>query len=491
MKSAAAVLALSLALLLGLVALAVPASAVSPATVPTWHVGQAVGYGTTLNLTSLVQPLLDQYKKNATASGASVNVLTFTGSLDVWVYDQVTDATSTLYTLSEQSASGFKFRFIANLTASLPVPGTYAGDNSTGTCLPSLTMPMADRAIAVTVDWSALENGTSMSAYQVSDLSTTKQIANATARVRGTLDGINVPIVDFNKTTCEETISYAPQNLVIDENTQSQTRITYEPAMNYFDFPITDNKTWWANSTATVGGTVSGTIDLQGLTSAEEQAFFQNLSASLNSMAGIAVTGLDQFPIDLSKITGTAGLDNVLQNGIIQDYPLNITQNLRATAAVRTLGDQNQHPVYLITPASYTCPTTSPSTLPVTYAAMYAPDYPAANAGMIAGYEGLFCLGSTSQTVFSLGSVPASQVIGDIEQTRNNYNPFPQGSTNANADFFFAAPYLGLILMAVAVVVVAVAALLVLRGHRKRRMAAPPSQPSMPPQSPPPPPGPP
>jgi hypothetical protein len=97
MKSAAALLALSLALLLGLVTLAVPASAVSPAAVPTWHVGQAVGYGTTLNLTSLVQPLLDQYKKNATASGASVNVLTFTGSLDVWVYDQVTDATSTLY----------------------------------------------------------------------------------------------------------------------------------------------------------------------------------------------------------------------------------------------------------------------------------------------------------------------------------------------------------------------------------------------------------
>lgn len=484
MKTAAALMSLAVVLLLGLAALAVPASAATPAAVPTWHVGQAVGYGTTLNLTNLVQPALDIYKANLTASGATVNALSFTGSLDVWVVDTVTGATSTYYTLSEQTASGLKFHFVANLTTSLPVPGTYAGSSSNGTCLPSLTVPMADRPIAVTADWSSLENGTAVITYQVADLSTSKQVANTTVRAKGTLVGSNVPMVELNSTTCQETISYGPRNLALDVNTQSQTRVTYTPALGTFHFPIADGNTWWAFSNATVSGTVSGTIDVRGLSSADEQAFFQNLTDALNSVSGVSVTGLDHFPIDLAKITVTAGLNSVLQNGIIQDYTVPVAENLQAIAAVRTLGDQQQHSVYLITSASYACPATSYGSSPMTYAAIYAPDYPSAGAGMVAGYEGLYCLGSTNATVFSLDSVPVSEASGKLQQTQNTYNPFPQAS-NAIADFFFASPYLGLILIAVAVV--AVAALIVVRGRHRRAMPPPPAQPPTPPQTPPPP----
>ncbi len=480
MKSVLAMVAVAVAFVLGLAALAVPASA-APVSTPTWTVGQAVAYGTNVDLTSLVQPLLSSYWQSANASGAKVNALGFTGSLDIWVVDTVTGASSTLYTLSEQSASGFKFHFNTNLTTSVPLPGTYSGTMANGTCIPSYVLPMANRTVAVTVDFSALSNGTSTSWYQVSDLATTKSVVNTTLRAKGTLTGVGVPQFQFNSTTCQESIAYGPENLELDVNTQSQARTTYNPALATLSFPMSDGTTWWANATATLGATLTGTIDVTGLTSAQEQSFFQNLTGTLNSIPGIAVSGITQFPIDLAKITVTEGLNNVLQNGILQDYSVKLAEPLRATAAVRTLGDQQQHNVYLISNASYVCSATTPG-FPFTLSAIFAPDYPAANAGMIAGYEATACVGGTYTTLFSLNSVPVSQASSKIQQTQNSYNPFAAAPGNAFADFFLASPYLGLIL--IAVVVVAVAALIVVRGRRKRGSSAPPQTP---PQTPPPP----
>ncbi len=481
MKSVLAMVAVAVALVLGLAALAVPASAAGPVPTPMWTVGQAVAYGTNVDLTSLVQPLLSTYWKDANASGTEVNALSFTGSIDVWVIDKVTGASSTLYTLSEQSASGFKFHFNANLTASVPLPGTYSGTLVNGTCIPSYVLPMANRTVAVTVDFSALSNGTSASWYQVSNLATTKSVVNTTLRAKGTVTGVGVPQFQFNGTTCQESIAYGPENLELDVNTQTQARTTYNPALMSLSFPMSDGTTWWANSTATLGATLTGTVDVTGLTSAQEQSFFQNLTGTLNSNPLVHVSGITQFPIDLAKITVTEGLNNVLQNGILQDYSVGIAEPLRATAAVRTLGDGAQHNVYLISNASYACSATTPG-FPFTLNAIFAPDYPAANAGMIAGYEATACLGGTNATLFSLKSVPVSQASSNMQQTQNSYNPFPAAPGNAFADFFLASPYLGLIL--IAVVVVAVAALIVVRGRRKRGSGAPPPAP---PQTPPPP----
>ncbi len=481
MKTLLAFIAAAVALVVGLAAGAAPVAAASSVSVPTWTVGQAVAYGTHVDLTSLVQPSLSSYWAAANKSGAKVNALSFTGGIDVWVVDTVTGVSSTLYTLSEQSASGFKFSFNANLTASVPVPGTYPGTLLNGTCIPSSTFPMANRTVAVTVAFSALSNGTSASWYQVSNLATTKSVANTTLRAKGTLSGADVPEFAFNSTLCQESITYGAQNLELDVNTQSQVRTSYNPALTYLNFPMSDGSTWWANSTATLGGTFTGTIDVTGLNSAQEQSFFQNLTRTLNSLPGIAVSGISGFPIDLAKITVTEGLNNVFQNGVLQDYAVHEAEPLRATAGVRTLGDQQQHNVYVISNASYAC-SASATGFPFTYNAIFAPDYPAANAGMIAGYEATFCLGGTNQTLFSLGSVPVSQGQANLQNTQTTYNPFPGASGNAFADFFLASPYLGLIL--IAVVVVAVAALIVVRGRRKRGSGAPPQTP---PQTPPPP----
>lgn len=472
-----------LAVLIALVLSASAASAAAaPATLPTWTAGQAVAYGTHVDLTPEVQNYLNATKVNLTNAGATVNALTFTGTVDAWVYDQVSQVLTSQYVLSEQSAGGLKFTFNLNVSETMPVAGTYHGNCSYGFFIPTTPIPTAKQTLAVTASWTSLENGTSMSLYQKADLSLAQSKVNTTVRANAAINAYNVPSTQTNLTTCTETIAYKSENLGLQVNTQSQVRTTYTPTLDYFNFPINDGETWWANSTATLGADISGTIDVTGLSAQDQASFFENLTKTLGSLQGIGITGLSSFPIDLAKITVTVGGANVLQNGHIQDYPFPVAEDLRATSTVKTLADGNQHTVYRIAPASYACPTTFGASAE-TVAAVYAPDYPAANAGMIVGYDVLQCIGSTSLVVFSLDNVPTAQAQSNIQQTQTSYNPFPPSTSNALVDFFAASPFYG-VWIVVAVVAV-VAAILIVRRRRGPSMAAPPQPPQAPPPGPP------
>ncbi len=464
----------------------VPATsaAATPANVPTWQVGQAVGYGTSVNLGKIAQSYISQLWASANASGATVNALRLTGSLDAWFHDEVTGATSSLYTLSQSSASGVKVHFEYNLTIpNEPNPGVYPGNTSLGYCQLPNNIPTSSRTTALTIDWTSLENGTSMARYRVSDLATTKQVANTTIRASSSVKAYNLPFPDINYTACKETISYKSETLSLTANSQDQVRTTYGPALDSFNFPISDGKVWSASSNATIGATVAGTINVQGLSAQDQQSFFQNLSVALRSIPGISVSGLDGFPIDLSKITVTEGLNNILKDGVLQDQTVPLNESLRATAGTKTLSDGQQHAVYQIGPAYYVCPLSGGS-LPYTIEAIYAPDFPAANAGMIVGYQGLYCVMGVSTAFVSLDNVPASQANANIQQTQTNYNPFPSAPSNTIVDFFAASPFYGLWII---VVVVAVAAAFALMRRRRRpAMAPPPQVQQSPPETPPP-----
>ncbi len=471
---------LGLVLVLSLAAF--DASAASPpASVPTWSVGQAVGYGTSLDLTSLVDTyILNKIRSNPTAFNiTSINALNFTGSFDSWSYDQVTQKTDTYYVLSSRSAEGIKFHFNVNATMNnLPVPGTYAGTRSAyGVCLPP-TIPAAARTVAVTVDASALTTTSGTTRQQVTNLAYMTETLNATVQASVVVSAYNLPSSSTNQTTCVKTVTYESPSFTLTVDTHNQLRMLFQPAWDFFNFPISDNKTWWANTTATLGATLSGTINVQGLSSQDQKAFFDNLTKTFQS-AGLAVTGLDHFPIDLAKITISAGLTNIVENGVVQDYPTPLRQSFRAISSAQTLSDGSIHPVYLITSSQYQCPPAGGTlSLPVDYAAVYAPDFPAQNAGMIVGYQLLVCAGTMNLPGFELKNTAPSDAQNKIGQTESNYNPFPPAPSNAIVDFFVAAPYWGFLIFAV-VVVAAVAFLFVRR--RGRRMA-----PSMPPQAPPP-----
>ncbi len=463
------------ALAIALAAFSVPAAAAAPATTPTWTQGQSVGYGTHIDIGGLASSYLDVVRANPSAFNiTSINDLNVSGSFDSWEVDTVGQVTSSYYTLGMQSASGFKLHVAANLTLNnLPHAGTYSGTNTSGVCFPP-SIPKTSGIVAVTLDATALVTMDGARRMQVSNLAFVNETDNANVQASVVFTGFHLPSESLNQTSCKETVTYDSPTFTLNVNTADQARIYYG-SYDYFNFPITDNKTWTASADATIGATLSGTVNVQGLSSADETSFFDNLTKSFES-AGIIATGLSSFPIDLAKISLFNPVTGyIVQNGVVKDYPVSLTTSYRAIAAVQTLSDGNQHPVYQIVNESYQCPVSSGSVgLPISYAAVYAPDFPAAGAGMIVGYQLLICGGTTSLPGFSLTNTNPSDAHAKMGQTETTYQVTPT-SGNALADFFLQAPYLGIIL--IAVVVVAVAALLILRRRPKPAQAPPPPPP--------------
>ncbi len=484
MRSWKVLLPLAVAAVLALSALAVPASAAAPAAVPTWQVGQSVAYGTSLDLGSLANTYLSIIQENpAMFNITKINALNLTGSLDSWEVDQVTEKTTTYYTLASHSAEGLKLGLVVNVTMNgIPQPGTYQGTRVGTACVPP-TVPVGSGTVSAELQGTSLSTTSGTSRLQLSNLAYINETQDATLVSKITFTGYHIPVPTLDNTTCTETVAYENPSFTLTADTSTQVRILNQPAWDVFNFPITDNKTWWANTTAVVGATLSGTVNVQGLSSQDETAFFDNVTKAFQSL-GLTVTGLDAFPIDLSKISVLLGPSYIVNNGVVTDYPLPLHAEFRALASAMTLSDGNQYPVYLITNASYQCPGPTGLIPSVGYAAVYAPDFPAQGAGMIVGYELVACTSGQSLPVFQLTNTQPSVAQQKIAQTETTYAVAPPASTNTLADFFFASPYLGLILIAVVVIVVAAALIL----WRRRRTTSPPG--GEPPAMPPPPSGP-
>lgn len=465
---------------IALAAFAVPASAApAPATTPTWTQGQSVGYGTHIDIGGLASTYLTLLRQNPSAYNiSSINALNVSGTFDSWEVDTVTQVTTSYYTLGMQSASGLKLHVEANLTLNnLPRAGTYPGTNYSGFCFPP-SVPTTTGIVAVTFDATVLATTDGARRMQVSNLAYVNETDNATLQANLVFTGFHLPSENLNQTTCQETVTYDSPSFTLTANTADQLR-TYYGSYDYFNFPISDNKTWTASTTATLGATLSGTVNVQGLSSADQKSFFDNLTKSF-AAAGLEVTGLSAFPIDLAKISVFNPITGyIVHNGVVTDYPVNLTASYRAIGGtVQTLSDGNQYPVYLIANESYQCPPSSGNfTLPVSYAAVYAPDFPATGAGMIVGYELLICGGTTNLPGFALTNTKPADARANMGSTETTYQVVPS-TGNPFADFFLQAPYLGIIL--IAVVVVAVAALLVMR-RRRRPAVAPPAAPPPPP----------
>ena len=473
-----------LAIAIALAAFSAPVSAAIPAPVPKWTQGQSVGYGTNLDLGGLADTyLLSPIRSNPSLYNiTSIKTLNVTGSLDIWEVDQVAQVTSEVYTLAMQSAQGLKLHADVNLTLNnLPVAGTYRGTLYGTLCIPP-TIPLGTGTVAATLDATSLSTTKGTRILQVSDLAYVNETQNVAEQARVVFTGYHLPTTSTNDTACTETVSYDSPTFSLTVNTQDQVRATYTPALDYFHFPIADNNTWWANTTATIGATLSGTVDAKGMSSHDEQAFFDNLTQAFQGR-GLVATGMSSFPIDLAKVTIMAGTSYIVHNGLVTDYPVPLDASYRATASVQTLSDGGQHPVYLITDAAYSCPGANLTSLPIGYAAVYAPDFPATGAGMIVGYQLLVCGLGMSLPGFALTNTKPADAQQQIGRTETNYQTAPPPSRNAAADFFLQAPYWGFLL----IVVVVVAALLAMRRRRRPVMTPPRAQSPRAPPSPPPP----
>lgn len=460
-------LPVGLVALLALAAFAVPAAA-QPAPLPTWTVGKEVGYGTTLDLGALAQTYIDPLFTNwATLNMTAKPTFNLTGSIDLWVHQKVVSKTDTYYVLATETASGVKVHLVFNATFNnLPKPGTYYGDTTFGCRF--ATLPTQTGSVQANLDLTSLSTTTGTSNYQISNLGLVVDAENVTAQLSGHAVLKGIPIPESNYTACFQTVSYRNENVTLTVNTTDRIRESFTPALDEFNFPINADENWWANSSAAITGNLSGTVNVVGLSSADQKSLFDNLTTFLKG-GGLVATGLGSFPIDLAKITlGVAGV-NYLDNGVLHNLPpLPVNQRLMALQSSMVLADGNSHEVMLITTyrdTTYGCPT------PYSVYQVYSPD-----DGMVVGIVAYAGCSTSGIPLFGLLPVTPSNAQNKIDNTEKTYVVFPSPSPgNPISDFFFASPYLGLIL--IAVVVVAVVAYLVMRRRRKPATMTPPPPP--------------
>jgi hypothetical protein len=296
----------------------------------------------------------------------------------------------------------------------------------------------------------------------VSDFTLRETTTNTSLDLRIVSALRGIPSV-MNDTACQYTVSYQDRDLTVTADVDLQLRAIYSPYLDIFDFPINDGDTWWANSTAAIGGRVAGTIDVVGLNATEEQDLFDALNDAL-ALAGYTVTGLTGFPIVLEDITVTFFAITYLENGEIRSFSAPVSQNLQARHTRMILADDALHDVYLLSQ-----PTVVPGLPSCSW--VYSPD-----DGFIVGFV---CEFPPGVPVLSLDNVPPGEAAQEIEQTKVDYAVAPP-TGNPLVDFFLKFPYYGLFLVVAAVVVIAA---LLARRRRGPAVAAPPAT-GMPPEPP-------
>ena len=474
MRASRVAIVLGLTLLISASVIGSPVSAQAP--VPNVPVGKAVGYGLNLDLTAFAAPFLNMIRANPSAYNiTSIQQLNFTGSYDAWFYEKLADKTSTYYQFQERSASGLKARWLLNATfKNLPPPGTHAGTIMSGLCSFG-NVPSETGTVEIDGDFTALVTNSGTSWYTVDSYTLHNSTDQVKSVIRASLTLRHVPSVDSNLTACSEKVTYVNRDLTLSVDPSEALRQLFAPSLDYLNFPINDGENWYANSSVTIGATLGGTIDVGGLTAQQQADFFKNVTSAYQSIPGLAVTGLDHFPIDLAAIHVTAGGVPVLENGQLHDQTQNVTLHLQATHATMTLADGNFHTVYRITQYA------PPGTCQPTLAAIYSPD-----DGMIVGIQLLSCVGTTPVPIAEWKNVPPDSAQSNIQKTETNYAPVVAAAPNSFGDLFFRSPYPGFFVLIVAVALVVV--YLALRRRKKPTMAAPPPLPEnlgMPPGPPP------
>lgn len=438
------------------------------APVPTHDVGDKVGYGATIDIGLLAEPYLAQIRLiDMGDDNITINRLNLTGSTDIWVTTEVVGKTTDAYSIRTDEAAGLQFHYVVDVTSTqFPMAGTYPGDNSSGFCVPP-PIPFTTATIFAEERIDLLSTSTGLATWTVSDFKVQETATNASLELRTTMTARNFPMSDFNLTACTITVTYQDLDVTATADVELDLRVSYAPALDYFNFPIADAENWTANSTATQGGRVRGTVDVVGLDPQDEADFFQALNQVLEE-SGFTVSGLDAFPIVLEDVTILLGTTPYLQDGVIHDIQSDVGLSLHASERTMTLADGNFHTVYLISE-------NVGGLYGVGCSWVYSPD-----DGFIVGYV---CEIAEGIPIFELKNVSAGTATGNVADTKQKYVVFAS-PTNPLGDFFAKPPFFGILIVA-AVAIVTLG--LLMRRRRRPGMAPPPTTPGISPPSMPPP----
>ncbi len=288
------------------------AAAVSPtANAPTWNDGDSWAMGKSIDLDTEFSEQLDdiqQMLENMTGS-ASLDEFQVQASASAWSIVEVTEATVSEYVVESRFAARFNAEANIQVTGNMPVAGTRAwGD---------MYYPNASMTISLdaTIDMAYVSEITVV--FEKATMAIKSIDTTNSASAIASFDLINMPEQKFNWSDMSTTYSYKNINFDLDLSIVLDLGVEFSPYLNVIEFPLTYGSNWTVSSLATVTGGLSGHLDINGLSSSEEEMLFDNEM--------LQNAGITDFPIDFSKLS-TEG-DPKITNGTLEP----ITQYVNAT----------------------------------------------------------------------------------------------------------------------------------------------------------------
>ena len=258
---------------------------------PAWTKGQTWAVGGEMDLANVAGANLGTMQDTLTLFNISIDQLQMTGTAAAWMVFKVTDVRQDTYLLEYSAGLCIHGGLDANLTGDLPIEGTYNLFNMTkekrgigaDACLDQVltshgvaTIDKATMAIVGVVSTSVLDQRMTFNAHNFPDYSTSISIRGIT---------VNMTYQNYSVAECL--------------HLELASNISFAPALNLLQFPLTVGNNWTIDSKMTFEGTARGNFNATGLPSSMLSGLIQK-SGAFNGSVPVQ---------DLTKL-GTMQLDN-------------------------------------------------------------------------------------------------------------------------------------------------------------------------------------
>jgi len=419
-----------------LTSLAVPALAFTPTAVaPVWTEGTQWAFGSETDVTASYAQTLENLTDMLELAG-EVNEMTLNGETEFWLLFEVTEANDTSYVLSMDMAAKASLDASVSFSALMEVAGTYNASETPEEEEVTVDADLnVDAAVIVNADMTFDKDTMAIESVSL-DL---KIIVSVD------FEANNIPNHDSDVVNQTEEYSYDDYDVSGDLELNLGMDLTFDPALNLWDFPLFLGDSWDVSSVATLSGSLTGSLDVQGLPEDIEEDIF--------SEEVYNITGFTEFPIIFEEIHGAG--NSPIDEGVIEEY---VTEEFELSMECTDYFTFNDE--YLGEIAVYEIQVNG-SNSPLKY--YYSPDM-----GFMSYFEmdtdemddGVATyISANMTTMVAVNPVTAEEHIADIADFQSNVNE-DQGGI---AGFFTDPPYLGIILVGAIVVVAGAAVFLIKR----------------------------
>ena len=279
------------------------ANAVVPvANAPTWNEGDSWAMGKSIDLDAEFSEQLDhmeQILQNMTGS-ATLDEFNVQAMASAWLKAEVTSVTADEYIVQGKLAMRFNAEANVAATGEMPAAGIKAwNDYDYPTTTKTISVDAAIDMAFVSETTVVFEKST----MAIKSIETTNK-----ASMIASIKILNIPETKLNFSDLSVTYSYRSIDASIDFDMILNVEASFAPALNVIEFPLSVGDSWSVSSLASVTGSMSGFLDVKGLSSDDEEMLFDNQM--------LQNAGITEFPIDFSKLS-TKGEPKIVNGTLI------------------------------------------------------------------------------------------------------------------------------------------------------------------------------